>query len=95
MLLFRCPDCEAFSIGKPQDYLTFLENHMGAFCETYSYEALKAYMNDSLRLHKYFEQVGNFSKDDLTPLLIDTFSVERDRLLAENAKKEKHKGKEK
>lgn len=89
MLLFTCPKCEVFSIGEAVDFLKFMEKHGEGVTEAFSFENLTEYMHRTLRLFNYFEQVGNFSRDDLVSLLIDTFSVERDRLIAEKINKEK------
>ena len=86
MLLFTCPECEVFSIGKSEDYPKFLENHTEALTEKFSFEAIVNFMNNTVRLHRYFEQVGEFTGEDLTHLLIETFSAERDKLLAEGDK---------
>ena len=88
MLLFVCPDCEKFAVGDATNYLDFLERHTGAYTEKLTYKALRNYLNNTLRVFQYYDDVvGRLSLKELSEVLIEIFSAERSRLLAENKKK--------
>lgn len=81
MLIFVCPECEVFSLGKAEDYQVFLEKHGEATAESFGYGSLEKYMQDTLRLHRYFEESSQVSAGDLTRLLVDLFTKVRDGLV--------------